>query len=642
MIREIRDRVKWGKPRNRHGLWTSTKSVMGQGRKLLRNYWALILTILVAIGFAGFYLVGPFLNNYDAAGHQLAVQSMQEFWPLPIGWDNTTFLGYMQGQAYPNLTHWLATGLSFFMSTGAALKIIVGLAIIALPITIWLWLKNRSNNQYNLLIIFAILLLVPAYVGSNFAGLFTYGLITNFATLPLLFLFMMFLEKSSKSRRYMWFAGLIFGLITWSHIVVTITTGIVFIATLLTSKRPKKVLEYWPVVAVPIIMAAPLFWGIIQNSATIIPFDGGNFDPLFGWELLIPVTVVIIFLLFKKRWNVSLELRTAVLILTLVFATPILMWMTDFPLLHHVYRLQLFVYIFAAVALVEYLIAQKIRVKWLVRLKHLAPIICCLLLISLSIYRFYGVQKIAATVELSVPISGRFIESFSQRQTSFAPYAIQQRIIENDNSAEWAKGLFTEQAPNAVFISSLIKSLQPDAYNNLGDGINEVIKSPTDTAKLLRLFGISHVISLDNNPIDAIGTLKTGGKTLYYHDQVLNENTLVAEIIDPEQLQPVTHDWNTNVKNWWRHDTNHYLYDASNGKIAATAIPDNAKLEILKYSRTKIDLRVDSPKPVPVLIKVTYDSAWRATDANNKSIPIHRFSPFLMMVEAKGRITMSI
>lgn len=597
--------------------------------KVIRRHWGLFLAISVCLVLACLYFLGNFIDNYDAAGHRIMIDSMQEFWPWPIGWDNSTFLGHMYGEAYPMFLHWIMTGLSFITGTDYAVRILVSISLITLPISIY-WYKDQNNkSSFAILSTLIIMFLLPGYIGSNFSGIFTYGLVPSFIVMPIFFTLLGCINRINKNRKFLVWSIILFSIIIWSHLVVAIVAGVFILAKLLgknTSSTRNKLLF---IIVSGGIIGLPLVISTLVDSSSTIQSSSG-----IATLFTINITLLLLSLaaIWKfNLWHKSVEARTAVILLAFLCITPLLIRLSSFSLIHHAYRLQLFAYIFIGLSIIY---SVKISQKSLRNVSILFTI--CFIL--LSTYKIIDLSRDQAVVEIKSVVAGRFIESFRRTESFPTPYAGQQRLVKQ--GGEWVNGLFSESAPNAPFVQSLMKSLRPEAYKNLGTGLDEVIKDTNDTKKMLSIFGISHIISLDENSKQSIGSLKIGPKILYYHDQNIGEQSSV-EALNPKDLKPIKNNWNKAVSDWWRNPISNYLYDASKGEILESS-QTARNIKIIEDSRTKIIIDIESENAAPVLIKRTFSSSWVAKNSSGKSVKIYKFSPFLMMIEGKGRITLSI
>lgn len=82
------------------------------------------------------------------------------------------------------------------------------------------------------------------------------------------------------------------------------------------------------------------------------------------------------------------------------------------------------------------------------------------------------------------------------------------------------------------------------------------------------------------------------------------------------KLIPVEFNWNEAVSNWWRGTgtITTLPYDASLKYIDDGFSDTNVSVEVIDYSDKKISFYVKSNDKVPVLVKATYSSEWKAYD----------------------------
>src|SRR3989344_1955687 len=181
----------------------------------------------LSLVFLGLLVFPLWKNNsleiYDAPGHVSLAWFIKEYlWPQFSGWNPYFLSGFPQGIFYPSLFHLVAATLGFFVGVGAAIKLIVSLSILALPFSIFYAVKNTvSEEEYYLPFTFLVVLflvLLPNFLGIGFRGLFQIGLIPNFVSTLLLFIFIGVLHEQFKQGKFLLLA-IVHASLILTHIV---------------------------------------------------------------------------------------------------------------------------------------------------------------------------------------------------------------------------------------------------------------------------------------------------------------------------------------------------------------------------------------------------------------------------------------
>ncbi len=625
-----------------------TKNRLGIDDKYLKGL------IFATIGLAYLYLIYSYvrldtLGVYDAAGQLAAVDHAKGFWPNWQGWSSRDLLGWPQGLIYPPGVHWVMAGLALIIGSVAAVKLVVVVALAALPIAMWWYLKQIKiavNWRGPLVVLLTIILLIsPDYMGSSVSSLFYLGLIPNFVVLPLLFVFLGQVTRLSKQSnwKHLALAGLVLGLLVWSHLVAAIVAVMYVIVTMLIAGIQRKwrlVRSFLIIGLVSIVVSLPLLIKMIPLIKGQITSAGGMPSLLLLDIFVLIVSLILSVVLWKKHVRLGLTpvlmaivfsaIGVADSLLVKVFGTSFLLeWL-------HAYRLQPFAYLFATVSVVQVIskIAVNHEFKYIHWVNLLSVPVVIVALIANNPVNFDYAQITLGNVD---SIKGRFLEDFRRLESYSAPYTFQTKLLAANDSTSWAYGLFIESSPNSSFVKSLSKSLRPTAYASdpVSDSLDSVVLPQTRVQSMLDLFAIDNIISLDNNSDNNIGTWTVGQKNQYYHAQKLTTKQLAQVPTVP--LRPVSTNWNGTVDKWWREtgDMVDLPYDASSGLIESK-YNTNTEVTVDKWTDNNIDLNIHSDSPVPVLIKTTYSPGWHAISSNGNDIKIWRCAPQLMLIQANG------
>ena len=620
----------------------------------LRSHINLILYIIVGLVIAYLvisYLYFDTLGVYDAAGQLSAVEHAKSFWPLWQGWSSREMLGWAQGLTYPPAVHWIMAGLALIIGSAAAIKSIVALALICLPISIWWYLKQldvpKEWRASLLMLLIVVLIALPDYMGSNISSLFSLGLITNFVAMPVLFVLFGLIERLAKnfSLKLLILAGLLLGVLVWSHMVIAIV-GLMYLGvTALTYliKHKWRTFGYFVIVGcIGLVVCLPF---LIQFylAKDQINSSGGIVSLLALNGLVFGASIVIFVYLWRKKDRANLVpviisgllsfVCVADSILVRKFGTSfVLEWV-------HVYRLQTFAYIFITIAATQFIIrflgSKKFNYAAL-----LSAVAILILFIALVINNPATFEYAKVDVNSNNEVSGRFIEDFSRADSYPSPYTFQTKLLAENSGSSWAYGLFTESAPNSSFVKSLSKSLNPKLYSDsFSTGkIDDIIIPESRVSAMLDLFAIDDIISLNDNPTDAIGTWSRGSINKYYHQTKLSAKKLAE--VPTLKLRPVTSNWDKEVIDWWSESgpVVDLPYDASAQQLPDSVDGKNVNVSVETWTDKKIVLQIDSQSSVPVIIKTSYSKGWSATSADGSNVNIWRVAPQLMMVYASGRV----
>jgi len=631
----------------------------------MKNNWVKLVPninkiIIIILGIVFAYLVFCYfyfdtLGVYDAAGQLAAVDHAKTFWPLWQGWSSRELLGWPQGLIYPPAVHWVMAGLALIIGSEMAVKVVVALSLIGLPFAMYWYFKKiklpKTCCLFLLTLLTIIFIALPDYMGSSISSLFYVGLIPNFVILPIFFVFIGIIEGLSEkiNVKYIVLAGLLLGIILWSHIIVSMVAilyvGIIAIKSLL-SRQWKEFGCFAAVGFIGLLLSLPFIIGMYLAIKGQLSSSGG-LPSLFTVNIFALVASVVgLVYLWRKKERLGLGPVLAAVFLSLIcvidgvlvnrFGTSyILDWI-------HVYRLQVFAYIFLVIAITQ--IISKLTLSKKLNLPSIASIFSILFLLFVLFlknpadFSYAKVEIIPGSV-----ISGRFLEDFRRTESYPAPYAFQTKILKTNINSSWAHGLFAESAPNSSFIKSLSKSLRPDAYEMslADDSIDSIVVAPTRIPKLLDLFGIDNIISLDNNPDNAIGTWVRGSEKKYYHQNILSTKKLAD--VSPLTLRPVANNWDREVLDWWRQtsDMVDLPYDASQGVLANIPVSGPVDVVVEQWLDNSIVLNINSNEIVPVIIKTTYAKGWKAKAADGSDIKIWRVAPQLMLIQANGRVNLN-
>ncbi|MFZ1258477.1 MAG: hypothetical protein WAQ25_03335 [Candidatus Saccharimonas sp.] len=630
-----------------------------------RNLSPLHLVFLGAITILSFLLILAYnrpgqLGVYDTAGHVLAVHNLAATWPQVFTWHANTLLGLVYGNLYPPLFHWLIAGLATLIGTSAAFTAVVCSAIIATPIALWYYASQLCTQVHRRMIVTAlalgVLLALPGYLGVGYSGLFQLGLVTSFLATPLVISAWALTEKvaTSRQKRLALVLGVVGGVLCWSHIVATIAAAAYVLAALMKAailRQRAMVARYSIALGTALLLASPFIIKFLRSYHSSIGQLSSISSSLMYAAFTVALAVAAWWMV--RRQNVTLSgvplalLTGSVLGIVCVADALLTRASAGHSLLYSlsVYRLQPYALLLLAVGLLQLTLQyQPLRrlvpnYTRAVRYTVLAAT-CCLLVIAAAKSPLSQTQTTVSDVQASA-VSGRYIEQFSRSDSLLAPYALQTQLAMQNNAAQWAYGVFIESEPNAPFLKSLSMSLRPStgAPQPTVHLPEDVTVSPERHQALLRHFGISTMISLNDNPVGAIATWRHGKKQQYYH--TATQPQVLAEV-PSLPLRPITSQWEASVLDWWQTSgpLTDIPYNAARGKVSGSTKP--VPVGIRQWGPRSIVLHIDAPTPTVVLVKAPFHSAWVATDSTGQTLPLYQAAPNLLLVSGKGTITLTI
>ena len=612
----------------------------------------LILTSVTIISaFLAFLFWRNPLTVYDAAGHVSLVQTIaSDFWPKMSGWNSTELLGWPQGVFYPSLFHWLAAGISFLTGVPTAIKLLISVALVVLPASIYYFaLAFTQDKRWAAIVtvvLFALILVFPNFLGTGVRALFQIGLLSNFFVLPLLLLFLASLHRGNN---YL-FCSILLSLVVLTHLVAAMVAGIYLVLFIinkaLMGKLTRNLLVNYSKMIFLVATLTAFFWipFILNLEYTSVSRHVSSYF-LLNFVVLIISIGLVVYSWREKDLNVLTLSKAALFItfLAVIDAFLIRNNETSFFLYQaHVYRFQPFAYLLLTAAII--ITASKyIKFdRW--GFTSLGVLFGALGLIVVLVLAKNPVKLPDARFELKNAdvVKGRFLETFRRTESDPFWYGLQTQLNKENQNAAWTYGLFTDSTPNGPYLGSLIRSLKPEAYPE-GDGIFIETKT-VDQIKitpLLDLFAIDYLIDLDYEKENSIGTLQQGEENKYFTAEK-NADTSVFEVTQLP-LEPVKHNWNKEVEEWWlqKGEITKVPYLSQGKELSKVPKKDlqEAKVQIVSTNenKTEYELKVDSENTVPILAKISYFPYWKVI-VDGQEAPVYRAAPNLMVFRARGEV----
>lgn len=593
------------------------------------------------------------LTVYDMPGHVSLVWYLKEYlWPSPAGWNSFFLAGFPQGVFYPSLFHWLAAAISSVIGVDAAVKLLVSLALLTAPFTIYFAVRNTvSNSRYHFIFTLLILLLLsalPNFLGVGPRGLFQIGLIPNFVSTPLFFLFVGLLHSESKQSKTL-LLTLVWSSLILTHIVAAAVAAIyffIYVAVLCWQKRLKFILFIWLMIVVSAITAffwAP-FW--LNFSFTSISVHTSSY---FTVNLVLALSALG-FLVYSLRSSSHpafplLAFSFVVLVLATVDSLLIRIgarsaWAGALYSLHF-YRFQPYAY--SALILAAGSMVANSKLIYIQKYVQSVSIGLFLIFAGYLFIKTPLVPDSKITLE-DTKLGGRFIESFRRTESSPLVYAAQTNLVmQHPQENQWAYGLFTDSTPNGPYLGSLIRSLRPEAYpEGEGEFIETKLINEKNIKHALGLFGIKYILDLGESEIGKeIGSWKSGNKEKIYSVRQIGSGTLAE--ISPFNPVPTGGDFDKKVVEWWDQDREWvnlpFEVKEEIPGLDPSKFDPKTEVNITKHDDTwtQFTLNIKATEPQPVLVKFSYFPWWFAQQ-NGKEIQIYRTAPNLMLIFANGEV----
>jgi len=613
--------------------------------------------ILISLTLVSFYLALLFWQNslyvYDAAGHvSLVRQIASNFWPSLSGWNPRELLGWPQGIFYPSLFHWLAATLSFITGIHIAIKVLVSLALVILPISLLAFGKSLIKNQFwsgvMAILLFFLILIFPNFLGTGIRSLFQIGLLSNFFVLPFVFFFLASVHREGKDLIT---PTILLSLIILTHIVaalVVIIYLVIFLASKFLIEKKIDIIFYLKIIIFTLLLTV-FFWlpFMLNLSYTSVSRHVGSY--FLPNVVVFGASFLLIFYGWRKKEANLFILSSFSSLFALVATIDLLLirgWGTSFVLYpFHIYRFQPYIYLFFGLAVLLFLIKKPLcqRIQKDILIKNIIFALSVgLILTSVLWSNPAELPNTQLKFKNAGIVKGRFLETFRRGEVEPFWYGLQTEILANDKNAVWAYGLFTDSSPNGPYLGSLIKSARPEVYMEKEEALIETkIINQKKTEQLLKLL-TNFTISLDNKEKNSIGTLVIENETKYFNIQKVSDSNLFEVVNLP--LKPIEGSWNVEVERWWTSKgTVKNLPYLTNGeklpKLSAKEI-ENARVKLLNTNKnqTNYKLRIDSYNSVPILVKISYFPYWKAFGKEGKEIPIYRAAPNLIVFAARGEV----
>lgn len=610
-------------------------------------------TAVITLYFVVRYASGEALQAFDAAGHVATLRNIAASWPALTSWQPDQLLGLNYGVLYPPLLHWVSAGFGKLIGVEAAFTTLLCLALIALPVSLW-WYGTtlRLHKAWLPLFVLAGVMLLsatPDFFGGNVTGLFRLGLTTSFIATPLVIISWAMTEKALRAHSNKWAAGLalLLGALVWSHLVgaiVAFTYTFVALISAIYRRQRTATVRIAASIAGAIVVSLPFIIPFLQSYGRTMGSSSGIISSPVMTILAAGIVALAGYIIIRRKWTVALTPIAAAAVFIAVAALDVLWARANATgsMLYamNAYRFQIFMLLLTLTATV--IVVSRLQVgRQVTRVKPLSIAVALCLGLTLLLLAKNPAEDSDTTVTYTAgsAMAGRFLEGFSRSDSGYKPYTMQTELLRHNPDAQWAYGLFIESEPNALFIKSLSMSLNPNPRQTKAlFEPEEVVVDKQRREQLLDLFGISHVITLDTNANNNIGTWQRNGQTKYYHD-IARKQPNLAEV-PSLPLQPISADWERTVLSWWKSPgaVNYLPYNAAEGELAGST--DSTSVVVNRWDKRGIEVTIGGNAPHLVLVKVPYTPHWSITDDDGNDVPYRQAAPNLLLLSGNGHITL--
>ena len=571
---------------------------------------------------------------------------------------------------YPPLSHYLAALLSLIMDIGMAMKLLITLSLLILPMSFYHFSRRWTLDHFQASVcatcMTSFLFLSGEMLGAwpfgiDLQSALNVGLFANVLSQPALFLFLAHFGARTGSKSWK-IPALLLGFLFLCHPLSSLIAGIFVVGCLISNlwREPNEPV-HWKPQLLTLIIATLLgsYWLIpfvgfrnLMNAE----FVGSQWSPAIQFVVLNGLLLAIAS--FSKPSLRPLTLTFLILANFILIGT---LWRFDlqFP------RLTIYLFFFLPVFVVIWIQSRVI----LLTLATLG------LAVGLYGYQHSGLKP-AGVPDFPLPdfgpVSGRIL---SVAPPSHLPsYHVHHDLIPIRTGNHSLLGLFIESSFNGRFLGNLMRTLDPEAHlwgvpskaltrEALGEQYTSYVNDR------LRLFGIGYIytdLKLENT-LDAalvqtkryINSYPAPKLTNSWEIEDLRKRyNARGEFVDfylyrvgswslAEALPyipgvPGT-EWKTTNLIWFLESRGVPIFTDRPIPAGVWDAKPNESVEVTEVSPTmdRIKLQIRAEKDIPVLLKVSYFPTWTLT-LNGKRAPIYRASPSLLLLFGRGEALLEL
>jgi len=576
------------------------------------------------------YIVYNTLDTTDAAAHYFSAWYTNEYlFPRLIGWNPFHYFGFPQNQFYQPLHTILTILLSYIVPLDLSFKIVTSISIIAAPFSFYYFARSFRFDKFKssliMLGMFALLFILGRHApGGDIISLFNAGMAPKFLSIPILFFYLGNLKRSVEKKSYI-VPSLLMSFLILSHIF-TAVAGLIFTLSFLVNKFSRSRLIFF---AKHLVLSFVLggFWTVpllLKINYTKVFFLNSRLNLQLENILLYFLLIFIIFCSYKNK-----ELRVLTMGMFLFFIFYIIAYATRMPI--HLYRFNIYFLLLIPVFIINFI---KKKSNFLI----LIIIFCSLVILNYSSIHF------RIKNELSIgdmeKLDGRVLIIGPPESPEYG--STRDTIIPMKSKNIVVKGPYSESSLNAFILIDLYKSIRNDTHYPYESEHSVKNISKSASAKIIQnqvsLLGINYLI--------------TPNDVWYPYKELVKENIVVhngvnyslyrisnSSLIEVLNYKPKTvkDSWYKAVREWFSSENVSKVF--VNEEVPEYEGRGGEKVKILNISKTQeyIKFKVDSNKPVPILIKISEFPNWNAY-LNGQPTKIYRASPYIMLIYGNGII----
>lgn len=641
-----------------------------RGNVLIHSKWRWFWLSYPLQFLAMCFVLIPFVrfNNlleWDFSGHYAAVWHVK-FHLLPwfSGWNPFFYGGFPENVFYPPLAHFLAAILSYPLGVAGAMKLLVCLSLLVLPVAFYSFGRRWGLDDLQAAVCATWMtaqmflcgeLFGSQNLGSDLKALLNVGLFANALSLPLLFFFMAGCGGGDL-RKHWKGPALLLGVLILVHPLAALIAGIFWASLCMDQFLVSPQDRSWRT------LIRILAIGFLLSALWAVPFIArrGYMNPEtipINWSL--PLLFLVINGSFLALSHVrSQRLRPLAVTFTLLANFILIgsMWKIDiqFP------RLTIYLLFLLPIFLVAWLRSRFLLLS------------AGAMAIAVGAYGYFngGIQP-KGVPDFAMPdfgkVEGRILSA--AHPAHLPSYHVHHDLIPVRTGNQAILGLFIESGINGRFMADLTRMIDPHAYvwgtpsDFVGPGVlkERYLQYVMDR---LRLFGISHVytdtkleVTLDpglatkkryinsypapkfNKPeereyVNKRYHLRGDQIDFYLYEVGTGE---LAEALPYVPKSPQSH-WKMTNTLWFMQMQGVPIFTEKPAPQAARGALPGERVEVLSKSRNgdRLELQVHAEQEIPVFVRMGYFPNWRLT-IDGHDAEIYRASPDLMLFYGKGR-----
>jgi len=649
--------------------------------KFIKNNQTIVLIVLINV-LSFVFICLPFLQSSkflvaDQIGHVFATTYMRDhLLPDISGWNPFQNLGYPQGSHYPPLVQYLVAIISYVLKFDITdiYKWLIVITLLSLPWAIFYFAKKLSNNtSKNTLTIYSVVIVtflsfifLPSTFGGSLKSVFQTGLINNFYTIPILYLYLGLLIRilgDEKRRLSFIFLGLILSVLILSHLVSGLVAAVITFVLIAYKILKERKWNYLIIPLTSILLTAFYVIPYILNSRYLTASKPVISSLPYSLAILV-IGILLGVVSYKLKKKSYLLFILPSVLLSLIPLGDALIYrfegVTSFGILN-AYRILPFSF-FILIPIFTYLVinylSNKLNTK-ILKIGYIGVVLLGILLIGYNRLELTDNGKLDNVNIFTSSLPANFID-LSSRYDVWDYHRVPSM---NLSSLKYPNFSLTGQFEESSYLNHFAMSLKTNIDTSVKSDkvskrvyIEDLIPSKTKIEMSKDLFNIGSYILLNSNDETLCNNAQplTNAKLKYNSSGVYKYRNDTYYICD--EKSPVLSDinvyegneifksvdrarWNSEVIKWWQdYDTKilveEYKEDLEKG---SNKLDIKTRLNWDKnYQSFKFNMPIENEKWT--LVKVQYNSRWKAY-SNEKELKVYRVSPSMMLLKAKGNIT---